>query len=40
MEAVGVEPTSEKAYRKEATCVSGSVVFVRARIETGKTGAA
>jgi len=29
VEAVGVEPTSEKDSRKETTCVSGSVVFVR-----------
>lgn len=29
VEAVGVEPTSEKDSRKETTCISGSVVFVR-----------
>jgi hypothetical protein len=29
VEAAGVEPASEKAPRKKATCVSGSAVFVR-----------
>jgi len=29
VEAAGVEPASEKVPRKETTCVSGSVVFVR-----------
>jgi len=29
VEAAGVEPASEKVYRKKATCVSDSVVFVR-----------
>ncbi len=29
VEAAGVEPASEKVYRRKATCVSGSVVFVR-----------
>ena len=28
VEAAGVEPASEKVYRRKATCVSGSVVFV------------
>jgi len=30
VEAAGVEPASEKVYREKTTCVSGSVVFVRA----------
>ena len=29
VEAAGVEPASEKVYRKKTTCVSGSVVFDR-----------
>ena len=29
VEAAGVEPASEKVYRKKTTCVPGSVVFVR-----------
>jgi len=29
VEAAGVEPASEKVHRKKATCVSGSLVFVR-----------
>jgi hypothetical protein len=28
VEAAGVEPASEKVYRRKATCVSGSVIFV------------
>jgi len=29
VEAAGVEPASEKVYRRKATCVSGSVVVGR-----------
>jgi hypothetical protein len=29
VEAAGVEPASEKVYRKKTTCVSGPVVFDR-----------
>jgi hypothetical protein len=29
VEAAGVEPASEKVHREKATCVSGSLVFVR-----------
>jgi hypothetical protein len=29
VEAAGVEPASEKVYREKATCVSGSLVFIR-----------
>ena len=29
VEAAGVEPASEKVYRKKTTCVSDSLVFVR-----------
>ena len=39
VEAAGVEPASEKVYRKKATCVSDSVFFVRP-CGTGKREAA
>jgi hypothetical protein len=35
VEAAGVEPASEKVYRRKATCVSGSVVVDRS-LGTGK----
>ena len=35
MEAAGVEPASEKVYRRKATCVSGSVVVGRS-LDTGE----
>jgi hypothetical protein len=37
VEAAGVEPASEKVHRKEATCVSGSVVFVREVMRPART---
>ena len=36
VEAAGVEPASEKVYRRKTTCVSGSLIFVRLMRNTAR----